>query len=169
MATVLLRPLSVSVAGRPTLCSWKTVGKIARFSIASRRTLLSSSSTGEEEPQILLETVTPPEHPSAIITQMTLNRPKANAMGHQMLQELQDSLTNLEHPSNQSRCLILTSSNPKVFSAGADLKERRTMSLEETELFVSKLRMTMQRVAELPMPVIAAVEGVAVGGGLTAG
>ena len=40
------------------------------------------------------------------------------------------------------------------------------MSVEEAEAFVTDLRQSMDRVARLPMPVIAAVEGVAVGGGL---
>lgn len=73
------------------------------------------------------------------------------------LEELQTSPT---------RCLILTSHSSKVFSAGADLKERRGMGLDETEAFVSNLRDAFDELANLPMPTIAAVEGVAVGGGL---
>ncbi len=99
------------------------------------------------------------------ITKITLDRPKANAMGTQMIAELNHCLDRLEeHPS--CRCVVLASSSPKVFSAGADLKERATMTEEQTQDFVAVLRSTMQRVADLPMPVIASIDGVALGGGL---
>lgn len=112
------------------------------------------------------ETAVDPDGKKAFITQITLNRPKANAMGTAMIQGLRECLDRLEDPHDTSRCLVLTSFSQKVFSAGADLKERATMSQEEASEFVSLLRMTMERVATLPIPVIAAVEGVALGGGL---
>lgn len=103
---------------------------------------------------------------NAVVTTLTLNRPKANAMGSSMLQELRECLSELEREDHPSRCVVLTSFSRKVFSAGADLKERATMSQEEAADFVTLLRNTMQRIAQLPVPVIASVEGVAVGGGL---
>jgi methylglutaconyl-CoA hydratase len=112
--------------------------------------------------QILLKNISL-KH-DAIISTITLDRPKANAMGSQMLDELSRVMDILEHDS--TRCVILTSSSPKVFSAGADLKERAAMSLAEAEEFVHRLRTTMVRFSKLPMPTICAVEGVAVGGGL---
>lgn len=112
--------------------------------------------------------------PKAVVTTLTLNRPKANAMGRNMLQELRDCLstleggnTNNENPNqNPPRCLVLASFSNKVFSAGADLKERATMSQDEAAAYVTLLRNTMERLSRLPIPVIASVEGVAVGGGL---
>jgi enoyl-CoA hydratase/carnithine racemase len=85
-----------------------------------------------------------------------------------MLQQLQDALTSLEDKKSEqrSRCLVLTSSSHKVFSAGADLKERATMSQDQAAAFVTQLRNTMDRLSRLPMPVLASIEGVAVGGGL---
>ena len=103
--------------------------------------------------------------PGGIVSILTLNRPNAaNAMSKTMLQQLKEALAHLEH--NPSRCVIVASSSNKVFSAGADLKERRTMTLEEAQDFVTDLRRTMHRVSELPMPVIAAMSGTALGGGL---
>ena len=118
--------------------------------------------SSSDEPQILLE-----HSASSFVSKLTLNRPKANAMGKQFMHELSECLAVLESDTDlQTRCLVVTSHSDKVFSAGADLKERATMSQEEAADFVSFLRDSMERVAQLPMPVIAAVEGVAVGGGL---
>jgi enoyl-CoA hydratase/carnithine racemase len=99
------------------------------------------------------------------IATLTLNRPKANAMGRVLMEQLTAAIEELEECSD-TRCVILTSSSPRVFSAGADLKERAGMNLEEAEQTVTGLRNTLQRFSCLPMPTIAVVEGVAVGGGL---
>jgi enoyl-CoA hydratase/carnithine racemase len=143
------------------------------------------ASMGENEPQVILKRITlaggddnrndeeategnVQQHPNdqrATIAQITLNRPKANAMGIEMIRMLRECLDQLEDVDDTTRCVVLTSHSDKVFSAGADLKERATMNLDEAEEFVSLLRGTMERVAGLPIPVIAAVEGVAVGGG----
>jgi methylglutaconyl-CoA hydratase len=121
---------------------------------------------GGDTPNDASDTTVDPNDWSPTIAQITLNRPKANAMGTEMIQGLRECLDRLEDSGDTCRCLVLTSFSPKVFSAGADLKERATMTLEEASEFVSLLRMTMERVAAIPIPVIAAVEGVAVGGGL---
>uniref|UniRef100_A0A7S3PTK7 Enoyl-CoA hydratase n=1 Tax=Chaetoceros debilis TaxID=122233 RepID=A0A7S3PTK7_9STRA len=106
-------------------------------------------------------------HESDIVT-LTFNRAqRANAMGRVMLSQLQDILKELSGPrGNKIRCVILTSCNPKVFSAGADLKERSTMSREEASTFVSSLRDCFYELGHLPMPLIACIEGAAMGGGL---
>ena len=49
---------------------------------------------------------------------------------------------------------------------GADLKERRKMKESDVPMFVSRARMLFQRLNELPVPTIAALEGAALGGGL---
>ena len=67
------------------------------------------------------------------------------------------------------RAVVLTSAVPKVFCAGADLKERKTMNIDEVADFVTGLRTTFSSWAALPMPTIAAIEGVALGGGLELG
>ena len=51
-------------------------------------------------------------------------------------------------------------------ATGADLKERAKMTNEETGPFVAGLRASVSEVANLPMPVIAAIDGFALGGGL---
>jgi enoyl-CoA hydratase/carnithine racemase len=61
------------------------------------------------------------------ITTLTLNRPKANAMGRRLMAEFESAMDELEG-CQETRCVILTSFSTKVFSAGADLKERASMS-----------------------------------------
>ena len=114
---------------------------------------------------MILDRISHEDYDNAVVSKILLNRPKANAMGSVMLQELSDTLDALEKDKD-TRCVVVTSSFPKVFSAGADLKERATMSMEEAAAFVTRLRNTMQRLSQLPIPTLAAVEGVAVGGGL---
>ena len=62
--------------------------------------------------------------------------------------------------------LILRSSTPAAFCAGADLAERRTMSLAQVSLFLSSLRRALATLSSLPMPTLAAIDGPALGGGL---
>lgn len=95
----------------------------------------------------------------------TLSRPKANALGRVLLAQLRSAIEEAAH-DRQTRCVILRSSSPKIFCAGADLKERATMEQPEVERFVSSLRSTFTMLAELPMPTIAVIDGAALGGGL---
>ena len=117
------------------------------------------------ERQIVLNRLTHDNYEHAFVSTITLNRPKANAMGTVMLQELTDTLDTLEKDAS-TRCVVVTSCSQKVFSAGADLKERANMTMEEASDFVTRLRNTFERLSQLAVPTLAAVEGVAVGGGL---
>ena len=101
------------------------------------------------------------------VAKLIFNRPSAaNAMGRKMLGELQSAIAHLTDHETNVRCVVLTSATDKVFSAGADLRERSTMTQKEAAAFVTSLRGTFDALANLPMPVISAIEGVAVGGGL---
>jgi methylglutaconyl-CoA hydratase len=62
--------------------------------------------------------------------------------------------------------LIVSSSVPNVFSAGADLKERQGMAESEVAGFVDSLRQAFTLLENLSVPTIAAIEGAALGGGL---
>jgi len=62
-------------------------------------------------------------------------------------------------------CVILRSSTPGMFCAGADLKERKTMSEPEVKEFVRKLRSTFSGLEAMACPTISIVDGPALGGG----
>ncbi|KAK3907889.1 Methylglutaconyl-CoA hydratase, mitochondrial [Frankliniella fusca] len=100
------------------------------------------------------------------ITVLGFNRPQAkNALSKNLVKQLCDSLEAVRYdPSVQ--IVILRSLVPKVFCAGADLIERASFSQAEVNAFVNKLRMMTNYIENLPCPVIAALDGVALGGGL---
>lgn len=100
------------------------------------------------------------------IAVISMNRPEArNALGKQFLREFADC-TNVVKFDKNLRVVILRSLVKGVFCAGADLKERAKMTNEETGPFVAGLRASVSEVANLPMPVVAAIDGFALGGGL---
>jgi methylglutaconyl-CoA hydratase len=82
-----------------------------------------------------------------------------------MMQEFRATLASVRFDSSV-RAVVLRSAVPKVFCAGADLKERAEMSKAEVAAFVHGLRSAFTEVSRLPMPTIAAIEGAALGGGL---
>lgn len=81
------------------------------------------------------------------------------------MEEFRSTLDQLRFNS-AVRAVVIRSGVPKAFCAGADLKERATMSKSEVAAFVHGLRSAFSGVASLPMPTIAAIEGAALGGGL---
>ena len=98
-----------------------------------------------------------------------LNRPEAsNAISRQLLRELDRELDHVYLKASQSqvRAVIIASTHDQVFCAGADLKERNNMSRDETLHFLTELRRVFSKLASLPVPSIACVSGLALGGGL---
>ena len=67
---------------------------------------------------------------------------------------------------NSTRVLIVRSSTPGSFCAGADLIERASMSKAQVDRFLIDLRRALGTLENLPVPTIAAVDGPALGGGL---
>ena len=96
---------------------------------------------------------------------VTLDRPEsANAINREVLDGMRAAVG--EAMEGGARCVVLTGTGTRAFCAGADLKERRAYSDEETRAFVTDISALMDEVAALPMPTIAAVNGVALGGGM---
>ena len=97
---------------------------------------------------------------------MSLNRPSAkNALSKNMAQQMLNRLNEVNSSYPQARVLILRSLVPGIFCGGADLKERLAMREEEVEPLVDQLRLIGQKLAEIPFPTIAALDGHALGGG----
>ncbi|MFQ5720692.1 MAG: enoyl-CoA hydratase-related protein [Acidobacteriota bacterium] len=98
---------------------------------------------------------------------LTLDRPPVNALGRALVEDLDAALDHIEaaDPASMARAVIVAARG-KCFCAGADLKERQGMSEEDVRAWVPFLSGTFTRLASLPMPTVAVVHGVAVGGGL---
>ena len=98
---------------------------------------------------------------------VTLNRPQVlNALNTQMGKDQVDLWTRLTAEPGNTRCVVLTGAGDRAFCAGADLKERdgmtETVWRAQHEIFERAFMALM----ECPVPVIAAVNGHAFGGGL---
>lgn len=99
------------------------------------------------------------------IVLITLNRPEAaNALSVQMLEELHEAILTCKF-DRTIRCVVITGAGEKAFCAGADLKERAGMDPIQVRKTVSLIRGNINELEALPQPVIAAVNGVAFGGG----
>ncbi len=99
------------------------------------------------------------------ISIITFNRPKVlNALSRELLNEFSDALDKIDG-NRDIRVLILTGSGEKAFVAGADISELATFTPLETKLFASKSQVIINKLQELSIPVIGAVNGFALGGG----
>ena len=95
---------------------------------------------------------------------ITINRPKAlNALNSTVLDELDKTLDGVDLES--IRCLILTGAGEKSFVAGADIGEMSSLTKAEGEAFGKKGNDVFRKIETFPIPVIAAVNGFALGGG----
>jgi enoyl-CoA hydratase len=93
---------------------------------------------------------------------ITLNRPQAlNALNAQIVSELNQALDGFEADSNIG-CIVLTGSK-KAFAAGADIKEMAELTYPQ--IYIDDLFSDSDRVANRRKPIIAAVNGFALGGG----
>lgn len=96
---------------------------------------------------------------------VTLNRPKAlNALNSALMTEIGSVFSELNaNPSVQ--VIIITGAGQKSFVAGADIKEMRMLNIEEGRKWAEKSENTFLQIEEGAKPVIAAVNGYALGGG----
>ncbi|MCO5589609.1 hypothetical protein L7F22_043577 [Adiantum nelumboides] len=135
--------------------------RIARITLPPTNSRTFSSATSSA--QAFLEPFSEEEKG---ITVLTLNRPEAkNAIGVQLLAELEECIERV-HFDKSTRVLILRSIVPNTFCAGADLKERKSMSVNQVDRFLSSLRRTFTALEKLPFPTITALDGLAMGGGM---
>ncbi|MGM9987986.1 MAG: enoyl-CoA hydratase-related protein [Bacillaceae bacterium] len=97
---------------------------------------------------------------------VTLNRPHVHhALSLSLLQSLNEIIDEINR-ANDIRVVVITSSGEKAFCAGADLKERAMMNEEEVRQAVAFIRETINKIEQIPIPVIGVANGSAYGGGL---
>ena len=95
---------------------------------------------------------------------LTINRPKAlNALNSKVLDEIEQTLNSIN--LNKIKALIITGAGEKSFVAGADIGEMSKLSKKEGEAFGKKGNDIFRKIETFPIPVIAAINGFALGGG----
>ena len=96
---------------------------------------------------------------------ITFNRPKAlNALNNDLLDEFSDAIDTVDGDESV-RVLILTGAGEKSFVAGADITELATFNALQAKIFARKGHQIIGKLEQLSIPVIAAVNGFALGGG----
>ena len=139
---------------------------LCRRSTVCTRTLINNLNTTAApapEQDLVVEYLEEDDHGIVVFG---INRPKAmNALSKNLVKNLSSAIDAVKFDKNV-RVLIIRSHAKGAFCAGADLKERAKMSPAEVGPFVSKGREIIGAWDKLPMPVIAAIDGVALGGGL---
>ncbi|MCY4523573.1 MAG: enoyl-CoA hydratase-related protein [Halobacteriovoraceae bacterium] len=112
-------------------------------------------------------------HPKTILVEkkdniiyLTLNRPdKLNALSEEVLSELKEFLTGVKEDKFSSRGIIFTGAGNKAFIAGADIKAMDSMTPQQGETFGRLGQEVSLLFEQVPLPVIACVNGFALGGG----
>lgn len=95
---------------------------------------------------------------------VTIDRPKAlNALNPEVLADLKAAFEGIDQ--NEVRCVVLTGAGDKSFVAGADIGSMSTMTKAEGEAFGKLGNDIFLMIESFPLPVIAAVNGFALGGG----
>lgn len=96
---------------------------------------------------------------------LTLNRPAVmNSFSFDLLRALKEQVDAVRFRSDL-RVVVIAGAGEKAFCAGADLKERATLSPVEVKQFIYTIRNLFTEIENLNKPVIAAVNGIALGGG----
>ncbi|MEO1493418.1 MAG: enoyl-CoA hydratase-related protein [Pseudomonadota bacterium] len=106
------------------------------------------------------------EHLDGGVMVLTLNRPEVlNAMNTPMMRELRQVFTDLYVDAGPARSVVVTGAGERGFCPGADLKERDGMSDETWRQQHALVEQIARAMFQCPVPLIAAVNGVAMGGG----
>jgi enoyl-CoA hydratase len=99
------------------------------------------------------------------VATITFNRPKAlNAMNSETVGELLDAATRCKN-DDSIKVVIMTGSGDKAFIAGADISEMANLRPQQALAFMEKGHEVYRLIETMPKPVIAAVNGFALGGG----
>ena len=90
---------------------------------------------------------------------------RRNALSRAMVRELQENLARIRE-DRALRCVVITGKGDKAFCAGADLKERVSMSADDVHHFHESLRAAFRGIESAAQAFVAALNGAALGGGL---
>jgi len=144
---------------------YRSLRLISRYCQCSRRYYSAA-------PDRVIKVQNHPAPHSGTIRVLLLDRPAArNALSRQLVSELKSHVEEIQAEGGQgkTRALIVASNVDQAFCSGADLKERRTFTQEDVNVFLKNLQSTFTNLSNLPIPTISAISSVALGGGLELG
>lgn len=95
---------------------------------------------------------------------ITINRPPVNALSLEVVEELSGILADLRSDAGV-KVLIITGAGPKAFIAGADITQFQQGDLATVEKFIRRGQEVFEELETYPKPVLAAINGVCLGGG----
>lgn len=96
---------------------------------------------------------------------LTLNRPEMNSLCNEMVDELDEALKSIEN-NKEIKVLIITGAGNRAFMAGADITELEKRDFILGRIQTKRRQEVYSKIADLPIPTIAAVDGWALGAGL---
>ena len=100
------------------------------------------------------------------IVHLRLNRPdKLNAINLVMLEELSEAVDIIEE-NDQIKCVVISGEGKRAFSSGADLSELQKLTTKTAKKFSIKGQQVFSKIESVSKPVLAAIDGYALGGGL---
>lgn len=104
-------------------------------------------------------------HKEGLVGIMTIDRAEVfNCLNLDSLLAMREHIGEIMF-ARDVRVVIVTGAGEKAFCSGADLKERRTMTEQQVQRYIRTIRDTFTELERLPKPVIAAINGLALGGG----
>lgn len=105
------------------------------------------------------------EQPENGVYRLVINRPKVlNALNTATLQEMDSAIDQIK-ADEKARVLLVTGAGDKAFVAGADIAEMQKLSALQGKAFAEQGQALLRKLETLPIPVIALVNGFALGGG----
>lgn len=106
------------------------------------------------------------QRPEPFVLIVRMNRPAvANAMNTQMGRDITAIFEELQVHADGLRCVVLTGAGERAFCAGGDLAERKTMTDGQWQAQHAIFERMVRAVMNCPVPIVAAVNGAAIGGG----
>ena len=123
------------------------------------RMIVEAGSTARDGAPLVTQTY------AGTVAELGLNGGKLNLVTRDLLRAFNDALTAITERAD-CRCVIVYGGTGRAFCAGSDIKEFAQIRQNASEQKILFEDMVMRRLAQLPMPTIAAIDGPALGGGL---